>query len=59
MNGKIVGTMKLADIERMRLEAKQEGRREVVKTVESFCSIIREGMYGEIWQAKLKEWGIE
>lgn len=37
----------------------QEGREEVVRAVESFCPIIKEGMYGQIWQAFLKEKGLE
>ena len=35
-----------------------QGRREVVECAESIIPLIKEGMYGELWQDQLKDWGL-
>ena len=50
-DNKIIGTMKLSDTERMRLDARHEGRMEVVEWLER-CKKIKIPKY------QLKEWGL-
>ncbi len=68
----IIGTMKLSDIEKMRIGAKQEGRREVVDWIRQgdttrpiyWAWNMKPGQQViqiklDAFLAKLKEWGIE